>query len=95
MRLADRQGNRIMNSLDKQGIADRTYRVYSQIELIGPTGPTGPVSPIGPIGPISPTGQGARILKCDRPVSDPAISFKPSAMIRSISVRLMADSEQE
>ena len=73
MTLQKPRGNRIMNSLDKQGIADRTnrtyrthrtYRVYSQIELIGPTGPPGPIGPISPIGPI---GQGARILKCDRP----------------------------
>ena len=44
-------GNRIMNSLDKQGIADRTD---GTIGLIGPTGPTGPIRPIGPIGPIGP-----------------------------------------
>ena len=56
------QGNRIMDSLDKQGIADRTNRSYrtnrnySEIDSIGLIGPIGPTGPIGPIGPTGPTG---------------------------------------
>ena len=66
----DRQGNRILNSPDNQGMEDktnrtngtyRTDRIFCQMNPIGLTsltgsGRTNPIGPIGPIGPNCPTG---------------------------------------